>query len=101
LSWCTTDEQNNNSPQERSIAINTASPKQRRALEPDVRPLIFISCVQFCGLNVFCARLVTKGTEVAMKVRHVLKMWLGGDSSMEVSGFLSSWKSIQKNTVIQ
>ena len=36
-----------------------------------------------------------------MKVRHVLKTWLGGDSSMKVSGFLSSWKSIQKNTVIQ
>lgn len=38
---------------------------------------------------------------VAMKVCRVLKMWLVGDSSMNVSGFLSSWKSIQKNTVIQ
>lgn len=48
----------------------------------------------------FAVRL-TKKTEVAMKVRHALKMWLGGDSSMKVSGFLSSWKSIQKNSVIQ
>lgn len=40
-------------------------------------------------------------TWVAMKVCRVLKMWLPGDSSMNVSGFLSSLKSIQKNSVIQ
>lgn len=37
------------SPRERSITIYTASPKQRRALEPDVRPMVNVSCVQFCG----------------------------------------------------